>query len=97
VFVAVEEDGMKKLGKIAWVATIVGTVVWMSLLASSPSVPDATHPVRYNHRHTTRYVNEKTNMALQIVLGSSFVMFLVAAGCQFATRDSDKQKGSMDA
>ena len=78
-------------------ATIGGAVIWMLLLASSPSVPDATHPVRYNHRNATQYVNEKTNLALQIVLGSSFVMFLVAAGCQFAAKDksSDKQKGSM--
>jgi hypothetical protein len=88
---------MKKVGKIARVATIVGTAVWMCLLASLPSLPDATHLVRYNHRNTTRYVNEKTNLALQIVLGSSFVMFLVAAGCQFAAKGRDKQKGSMDA
>ena len=76
-----------RLGKVARVAAICGTVAWLVLLTSSPQAPDAAHPERYAHRHDVRYVSEGTELALRILLGSSFTLALVAFGCHFATRD----------
>ena len=78
---------LQRLGKIARVAAICGTVAWLVLLTSSPQAPDAAHPERYAHRHDVRYVSEGTELALRILLGSSFTLALVAFGCHFATRD----------
>lgn len=78
---------LQRLGKVARVAAICGTVAWLVLLTSSPQAPDAAHPERYAHRHDVRYVSGGTELALQILLGSSFTLALVAFGCHFATRD----------
>ena len=78
---------LQRIGEIARVAAICGTVAWLVLLTSSPQAPDAAHPERYAHRHDVRYVNEGTELALRILLGSSFTLALVAFGCHFATRD----------
>ena len=78
---------LQRIGEIARVAAICGTVAWLVLLTSSPQAPDAAHPERYAHRHDVRYVSEGTELALRILLGSSFTLALVAFGCHFATRD----------
>lgn len=78
---------LQSIGEIARVAAICGTVAWLVLLTSSPQAPDAAHPERYAHRHDVRYVSEGTELALRILLGSSFTLALVAFGCHFATRD----------
>jgi len=78
---------LQRLERIARVAAICGTVAWLVLLTSSPQQPDAAHPERYAHRHEVRYVSERTELALQILLGSSFTLALVAFGCHFAARD----------
>ncbi|MGX1322595.1 hypothetical protein AB7M17_006048 [Bradyrhizobium sp. USDA 377] len=78
---------LQRLGRVARVAAICGTVAWLVLLTSSPQAPDAAHPERYAHRHDVRYVSEGTELALRILLGSSFTLALVAFGCHFATRD----------
>ncbi|MDA9399239.1 hypothetical protein XH79_10825 [Bradyrhizobium sp. CCBAU 45389] len=80
---------LQRLGKVARVAAICGTVAWLVLLTSSPQAPDAAHPERYAHRHDVRYVSEGTERALRILLGSSFTLALVAFGCHFATRDTE--------
>ena len=78
---------LQRIGEIARVAAICGTVAWLVLLTRSPQAPDAAHPERYAHRHDVRYVSEGTELALRILLGSSFTLALVAFGCHFATRD----------
>ena len=78
---------LQRLGKIARIAALCGTVAWLVLLTSSPQALDAAHPERYAHRHDVRYVSEGTELALRILLGSSFTLALVAFGCHFATRD----------
>lgn len=78
---------LQRLGRIARVAALCGTVAWLVLLTSSPQQPDAAHSERYAHRHDIRYVSEGTELALQILLGSSFTLVLAALGCHFATRD----------
>lgn len=78
---------LQRLGWIARVAAICGTVAWLVLLTSSPQAPDAAHLERYAHRHDIRYVSEGTELALRILLGTSFTLALVAFGCHFATRD----------
>lgn len=78
---------LQRLGKVARVAAICGTVAWLVLLTSSPQAPDAAHPERYAHRHDVRYVSEGTELALRILLGASFTLVLVAFGCHFATSD----------
>ena len=78
---------LQRIGEIARVAAICGTVAWLVLLTSSPQAPDAAHPERYAQRHDVRYVSEGTELALRILLGSSFTLALVAFGCHFATRD----------
>lgn len=80
---------LQRLGKVARVAAICGTVAWLVLLTSSPQVPDAAHPERYAHRHDVRYVSDGTELALRILLGSSFTLALVAFGCHFASRDME--------
>ncbi|MFK4498841.1 hypothetical protein ABIF86_003132 [Bradyrhizobium japonicum] len=78
---------LQRLGKIARVAAICGTVAWLVLLTSSPQQPDAAHPERYSHRHDVRYVSQEMGSTLRILLGSTFALVLVAFGCHFATRD----------
>ncbi|QOZ69100.1 hypothetical protein [Bradyrhizobium arachidis] len=78
---------LERLGRIATVAGICGTVAWLVLLASSPQQPDAAHPERYAHRHSVRYVSAGTDLALQILLGSNFMLALVALGCHLAASD----------
>ena len=78
---------LQRLGKIARVAALCGTVAWLVLLTSSPQTPDAAHPERYAHRHDVRYVNQEMGATLRILLGSNFALVLVAFGCHFATRD----------
>lgn len=78
---------LQRIGKIARVVAICGTVAWLVLLTSSPQQPDAAHPQRYAHRHDVRYVSEGTELALRILLGSTFALVVVAFGCHFATRD----------
>ena len=78
---------LQRLGRIARVAAICGTVAWLVLLTSSPQAPDAAHPERYSHRHDVRYVSEATGLALSILLNSTFVLVVVALGCHFATKD----------
>ncbi|WFU21342.1 hypothetical protein QA649_24880 [Bradyrhizobium sp. CB1717] len=78
---------LQRLGKVARVAALCGTVAWLVLLTSSPQAPDAAHPERYAHRHDVRYVSEGMEWALQILLGASFTLAMVAFGCHFATRD----------
>ncbi|MGY8631759.1 hypothetical protein RAD15_04560 [Bradyrhizobium sp. 14AA] len=78
---------LQRLGKIARIAALCGTVAWLVLLTSSPQQPDAAHPERYAHRHDVRYVSEKTELVLRVLLGSSFTLAMVAFGCHFATRD----------
>lgn len=78
---------LQMIGRIARVAALCGTVAWLVLLTSSPQQPDAAHPERYAHRHDVRYVSESTELALRILLGSSFTLAMVAFGCHFATRD----------
>lgn len=79
---------LDKIGRIAKVAVLCGTVVWLVLMANSSSQPDAAHPERYAHRFEVRYVSEGTGEALRILLSVNFVLFLVACGCHFATRDA---------
>jgi len=67
---------LQRIGEIARVAAICGTVAWLVLLTSSPQAPDAAHPERYAHRHDVRYVSEGTELALRILLGSSFTLAL---------------------
>ena len=87
----VDENGMtrwlRRLGRIAWVAAICGTVAWLGLVTISPGEPDAAHPVRYAHRHSVSYVSEEMNLVLQILLGVNFALVVVAAGCHFASKD----------
>ena len=78
---------LRRLGRLAWVAALCGTVTWLALTTISPHEPDAAHPVRYAHRHDVRYVSEDMNLVLQILLGVNFALVLVAAGCHFASRD----------
>jgi hypothetical protein len=78
---------LQRLGKVARVAALCGTVAWLVLLTSSPQEPDAEHPERYAHRHDVRYVSQETGSTLRILLGSTFALVLVAFGCHFATRD----------
>jgi hypothetical protein len=78
---------LQRLGKIARVLALCGTLAWLVLLTSSPEAPDAAHPQRYAHRHDVRYVSEGRELALRILLGSSFTLVLVAFACHFATRD----------
>jgi hypothetical protein len=78
---------LQRLGKIARVLALCGTVAWLVLLTSSPEMPDAAHPVRYSHRHDVRYVSAQTELVLRVLFGSTFALVLVAFGCHFATRD----------
>jgi hypothetical protein len=78
---------LQKIGKVARVAALCGTVAWLVLLTSSPQQPDAAHPERYAHRHDVRYVSEGTELALRILFGASFTLALLASGCHLATRD----------
>jgi len=78
---------LQRLGKIARIAALCGTVAWLVLLTISPQQPDAAHPERYAHRHDVRYVSQETGSTLRILLGSTFALVLVAFGCHFATRD----------
>lgn len=82
---------LERLGRIATVAGICGTVAWLVLLTSSPQQPDAAHPERYAHRHDVRYVSERTELILRILLGSNFALALVVLGCHFATRNMDDE------
>lgn len=94
MFFDVGESGMKRwlqrLGKIARVAAICGTVTWLWLVARSPQEPDAAHPQRYAHRHDVRYVSEQEGLVLRILFGSTFFLVLVAFGCHFATKDNGR-------
>lgn len=78
---------LQRLGKVARVAAICGTVAWLVPLTSSPEAPDAAHPERYAHRHDVRYVSEGMELTLRILLGSSFTLAMLAFGCHLATRD----------
>ncbi|MET4208650.1 hypothetical protein ABIB95_003467 [Bradyrhizobium sp. LA2.1] len=78
---------LQRLGKIARIAALCGTVAWLVLLTVSPQQPDATHPERYAHRHDVRYVSQETGSTLRILLGATFALVLVAFGCHFATTD----------
>ena len=78
---------LQRLGKIARVAALCGTVAWLVLLTVSPQQPDAAHSERYAHRHDVRYVSQEMGATLRILLGSNFALVLVAFGCHFATRD----------
>jgi len=79
---------LERIGRIAKVAVLCGTVAWLALMANSPGRPDAAHPERYAHRFEVRYVSEGTGEALRILLVTNFTLFLVACGCHFATRDA---------
>lgn len=78
---------LPRIGKIARVGAICGTVAWLVLLTASPQEPDATHSQRYAHRHDVRYVSDESGLVLRILLGASFALFLVAVGCHFASKD----------
>lgn len=78
---------LQRIGKIARVGAICGTVAWLVLLTASPREPDGAHPQRYAHRHDVRYVSDDTGLALRILLSASFCLFLVAVGCHFASKD----------
>jgi len=78
---------LQRLERIAWVAALCGTSALLALVAISPQVPDAAHPVRYVLRHDVRYVSEDMSLALQILLGLNMTLGLVAAGCHFARKD----------
>ncbi|MET4203684.1 hypothetical protein ABIA95_008209 [Bradyrhizobium sp. LA8.1] len=78
---------LQRLGKIARIAALCGTVAWLVLLTVSTQAPDAAHPERYSHRHDVRYVSPEMGSTLRILLGSTFALVLVAFGCHFATRD----------
>jgi len=78
---------LQRLGKVARVAALCGTVAWLVLTTISPEVPDAAHPERYAQRHDVRYVSAEMGETLRILLGSTFALVLVAFGCHFATRD----------
>ena len=78
---------LERLGRIARVAALCGTVAWLVLLTISPGQPDAAHPERYAHRHDVRYVSGETGLALRILLGANFTLALVALGCHVATRN----------
>jgi hypothetical protein len=71
------------VGRIAWIGTICGTLLWFALVSASTGEPDGAHPVRYAHRHVVRYVSEDMNLALNLVFGTTFVLFLIGAGCKF--------------
>lgn len=76
----------QRLGKIAIIAAICGTLAWQGLMAVSPRQPDAAHPDRYVHRHDVRYVSATTDLVLQILLGSSFALALIALACRVSAR-----------
>jgi hypothetical protein len=78
---------LQRLGKVARVAALCGTVVWLALVTISPQAPDAAHPERYAHRHDVRYVSEDMGLVLRILLGANFTLAMVAFGCHFATKD----------
>lgn len=78
---------LQRIGRIARIGAICGTVAWLVLLTASPQVPDAAHPQRYAHRHDIRYVSDETGLTLRILLAASFTLFLVAVGCHFAGKD----------
>jgi hypothetical protein len=80
---------IQRLGKIARIAAICGTVAWLALLTISPQEPDASHPQFYGHRHVVRYVSEEMGLALHVLFSSSFALVLVAFGCHFATKDDE--------
>ncbi|MBR0775348.1 hypothetical protein JQ625_10945 [Bradyrhizobium diazoefficiens] len=79
---------LQRLGKIARVVALCGTLAWLVLTTISPHEPDAAHPQRYVQRHDVRYVSEGMGRALRILLGVNFTLALVAIGCHFATRDA---------
>lgn len=78
---------IERIGKIAKAAVLCGTVAWLVLLTNASQQPDPAHPERYAHRRQVRYVSEETGLALHVLLGANFALFLVACGCHFATRD----------
>ncbi|WP_246773870.1 hypothetical protein [Bradyrhizobium diazoefficiens] len=78
---------LQRLGRIARVAALCGTVAWLVLVTISPQEPDAAHPERYAHRQDVRYVSEDMGLVLRILFGSTFALAMVAFGCHFAIRD----------
>lgn len=72
---------IQKIGKIAKVGAIGGTLLWLALVEIAPSQPDAAHPQRYAHRHVVRYVSEDMGTALKILLGVNLVMVALCVGC----------------
>lgn len=78
---------LQRLGHLARIAALCGTVAWLVLLTISPGQPDAAHPERYAHRHDVRYVSGETGWALRLLLGTNVTLALVALGCHVATRD----------
>lgn len=78
---------LHRLGQIARVGALCGTVAWLALTTISPREPDAAHPERYAHRHDVRYVSDDIGSVLRILLGVSFTLAMVAFACHFATRD----------
>jgi len=77
----------RRLGRIAWIAALCGTVALLALMAISPGEPDAAHPVRYVLRHDVRYVSADMSLLLQILLGANMTLGVVAAACHFASKD----------
>lgn len=78
---------LQRLGKVARVAALCGTVIWLALVTMSPGEPDAAHAERYAHRHDVRYVSEDMGLVLRILLGSNFTLAMIAFGCHFVTKD----------
>jgi hypothetical protein len=83
---------LRRIGKIARVVALCGTVVWLVLTTISPHEPDAAHPQRYVQRHDVRYVSADMGLALRILLGVNFALAMVWIACHLATRDAQDDK-----
>lgn len=80
---------LRRLGRIAWGAGLCGTIALLALMTVSPQDPDAAHPVRYVLRHDVRYVSQDMSLVLHILFGVNFMLIVIAAGCHFASKDTD--------
>lgn len=79
---------LRRLGRIAWVAALCGTIAWLALVTISPHEPDDAHPVRYVSRHDVRYVSDDTSLVLHILFGVNFSLMLVGARLHFGSKDA---------
>ena len=80
---------LRRLGRIAWGVALCGTIAWLALVTISPHEPDAAHALRYVSRHDVRYVSEDMSLMLHLLFGVNVTLGLLAAGCHFATKNTE--------